>query len=67
MMSGRLTRADACCAAAVDLTFADSRRTRERVSARNGGTTHSMSTHHWLVGKNQPPTSGPTIVFTMSA
>ena len=38
----------------------------DSVSARNGGTTQSMRIHHWRVGKNQPPTSGPTMVFTIS-
>ena len=66
MISGRLTSADACWAAAVDFTLADRRSTSDSVRARNGGTTQSISTHHWLVGKNQPPTSGPTIVFTIS-
>ena len=66
MIIGRLMSPDACWAAAVDFTFAESRRTRARVRARNGGTTQSMSTHHCEVGKNQPPTSGPTMRLTRS-
>ena len=66
MISGRVTRPEACWAAAVLFTRADRRRTSDRVRARNGGTTQSISTHHYGVGKNQPPTSGPTIRFTIS-
>ena len=66
MISGRVTRPDACWAAAVDFTRADNRSTIESASNRNGGTTHSISSHHWGVGKNQPPTSGPTTVLTIN-
>ena len=65
MISGRLTRPEACWAAAVDFTRADRRSTSDRVRARNGGTTQSMRTHHCVVGKNQPPTSGPTMRLTI--
>src|SRR2546423_15471626 len=67
MISGKLTRPDACCAAAVDFTLADNRSTSDRVSARNGGTTQSISTHHCAAGKNHPPTCGPTMVFPINA
>ena len=65
MISGSDTSPDACCAAAVLFTRADRRSTSDSVSARNGGTTQNMRIHHWRVGKNQPPTCGPTIVFTI--
>src|SRR4051794_25406552 len=66
MINGRLTRPDACCAAAVDFTRAESRSTSDSVSARNGGTTQSINTHHCGVGKNHPPTCGPTMRFTIN-
>ena len=61
-----VTRPAACWAAAVDFTRAESRSTIDSVSAKNGGTTHSIRVHHDAVGKNQPPTSGPTSRLTMS-
>ena len=66
MIKGRLTRPEACWAAAVELTRAESRRTSERQMARNGGRTHRIITHHRAVGKNQPPTEGPTVRLTIT-
>ena len=66
MIIGRLTRPATCCAAALDFTRAEKRTTIASVSARNGGTTQIISTHHDDVGKNHPPTFGPTTRFTIS-
>lgn len=63
---GRVISPDACWAAAVDRTRADRRNTSDNVSSRNGGMIHSIRTHHCDVGKNQPPTSGPTTRLTTS-
>ena len=62
-------RTQAMCQALVDQFGgrAERRRTTERVRARNGGTTHSISSHQSDVGKNQPPTFGPTMRFTIRA
>ena len=65
-MSGNVISPDACWAAAVDFTLAERRSTSERVSSRNGGMIQSIITNHGVVGKNHPPTSGPTIRFTTS-
>ena len=64
MIRRSVTSPDACCAAAALRTRADRRSTTESVMARNGGTTQNISTHQSPVGKNQPPTFGPTTVLT---
>jgi len=63
---GSVTRADACWAAAALETFAEMARITARASAMNGGSTQSTRIHQLGVGKNQPPTFGPTVRFTTS-
>ena len=65
-MSGSVMSPDACCAAAVDLTRAESLNTNDRPINKNAGSTHSINSHHCLVGKNHPPTSGPTMALTIN-
>ena len=65
-MRGRVINPDACWAAAVDVTFPERRSTNESPISRNPGSTHNIRSHHCRVGKNQPPTSGPTMRFTIS-
>ena len=65
MIRGSVTKPDACWAAAPLRTRAERRRTTDRVMARNGGTTQNMRIHQSDVGKNQPPTCGPTMRLTI--
>ena len=65
-ISGRVASADACCAAAALDTRAEMARITANASAMNGGSTHSIRIHQLVVGKNQPPSLGPTIRFTTS-
>ncbi len=64
-MSGSVTSADACCAAAALVTRAEILRMRQRASAMNGGSTQNIRINQFVVGKNQPPTFGPTSRLTI--
>ena len=66
MISGSVASADACCAAAALDTRAEIARITASASAMNGGRTQSMRIHQFVVGKNQPPSFGPTMRFTTS-
>ena len=66
MMIGSDTSVADCCAATVDLTRADTHRITLSATARNGGITKRMSSHQPAVGKNHPPTSGPTRTLTIT-
>ena len=50
----------------IALAFAEMARITARASAMNGGSTQSTRIHQLGVGKNQPPTFGPTVRFTTS-
>ena len=64
-MSGNVTSADDCCAAAALDTRAEIARIIASARAMNGGSTQNIRSHQLVVGKNQPPTSGPTSRFTI--
>jgi len=65
-MSGSVTSADDCCAAAALDTRAEMARIIASARQMNGGSTQNMRSTQLVVGKNQPPTFGPTSRFTMS-
>src|SRR5713101_3476916 len=65
-INGSVARADACCAAAALDTRAEIARITASARAMNGGSTQSTRIHQLVVGKNQPPSFGPTMRFTTS-
>src|SRR5438105_1812850 len=65
-ISGSVARAEACCAAAALDTRAEMARITASASAMKGGSTQSMRIHQLVVGKNHPPSLGPTIRLTTS-